>query len=152
MGLENLVFQYANSTIFDPQRVNSGETIIIKIVNFGTEDVTNIGLYVVPSTNLGDVDYPADYPPETDYQDLLKWGERTTEGVVVNGGLILDLPQNDGSTLTTYVTRKKGSTNSNKYPLADIPSGSSISISITPEAPSGVMARRLFIDLRVESF
>ena len=150
MGVEDLVFKYQGNTIYEPQSLSTA--IDISITNFGTDDVTDIGIYIVSGTTLGDVDYPADYPPETDYQDLIKWGEETTQGVEANGGLILSLPQNDGSTLVSYVTRQAGSTAGNKFRLADIPAGSSITITVEPEAAPSVSARRLFIDLRIEGY
>lgn len=152
MGLEDLVFKLDSTgeTIYDPATLSSSSSLVFTITNFGTDDLADLGVFVVPGTTIGDVDNPADFPPETDYQDLIRWGEETVQGVELAGGLKLTIPQNDSSAPTRYVTRQAGSTQANKLSMADLPAGQTISITAEVETPPSVVTRRLFISLRVE--
>lgn len=147
MGLESLIFQVDDETIYTPETVASGVPRQITMVNNGLDAITGLGFYVSPATTLGDVDYPADFPPDTDYQDLLKWGSQTVAGVNPNGGLQVTLPQSDGSTATNYVSRSQGSTYSNRLRMKDLAAGEEASITFTLETPPATAARRLFISL-----
>jgi hypothetical protein len=151
--LDDLVFKLtsSNSTIYDPQQLASSTTLEFTITNQGSDDLTDLGIYVAPSTTVGDLDYPADYPPETDYQDLIRWGEQTEIGVTVSGGLILTVPQNSGPDTVTYVTRQTGATLANKIPMADILAGGSLNLIAEIETPTGIIARRAYISLLVDS-
>lgn len=107
-------------------------------------------MYIVASTSLGDVDNPADFPPHTDYQDLMTWGEASDLGLAAQGGLKLTLPQNAGADLTDYVTRGQGSKKANKLPFKDLLAGASETFILELETPPSVSSRRLFIDLKLE--
>jgi hypothetical protein len=150
MALEDLVFKVVatDETIYEPERINTGVPKEISITNLGTETVSDIGIYVIPSNNLGDVDYPADYPPETDYQDLIKWGTETDLGLELNGGLLITVPQEAGVN-TYYVTRSLGSTIDNLIEIQDIEPNETITITLEVETPPSVSARRLYIGLAI---
>ncbi len=150
--LEDLVFQVAatSETVYDPVTLTSSSAFDFVVKNLGTEDLTDLGVFIQPSTTTGQVSQPADFPPETDYQDLIRWGEATETGVALAGGLILTIPQNTGGPLVEYVTRQQGCTLANKLPMADIPANQSVTLTVEIETPTGVTARRVFISLRVD--
>jgi len=152
MAITDLVFEDVGDAkvIYDPLRTISGVTKTVRVTNRGSEDLSGLGIFLQPATSLGDIDYPADSPPETDYQDLLTWGSRTDAGVTGVGGLKLTVPQNDGSNLVRYVTRTQGSKIQNKITFKDLPAGDSAEFQILLETPPGVTARRLYINLVLE--
>ena len=148
MSTNDLTFSIASETVYDPVTV-SGSLVVFQVTNYGDEDLEDLGFYIVPATEVGDVDFPADYPPETDYEDLLTWGTRATLGLITQGGLYLELPTNDG-TLTGYVTRSAGAQLGNKIGFKDLTAGETVEFSLRFDTPDGESARRFFIDLRVE--
>jgi len=150
MSVSDLVFTVVASgeTVYDPLQVGASY-VNIQVTNYGEEDLSGLGLYLVATTNLGDVDNPADYPPHTDYQDILTWGQATALGLEATGGLKINAPQNIG-TFEGYVTRTQGALKGNKIPFADIPVGGTESFSVLMETPPGVSSRRFFIDLVLE--
>jgi len=151
--LEDLTFELTSTgeTIYDPETITSVTPLNFTVRNLGIEDLTDLGIFVVPSTTVGDVDFPADFPPETDYQDLIRWGEESEEGVAVSGGLLLTVPQNTGPNLVNYVTRQAGSTLANKLPMKDLPANSSLDLVVAIETPPAVTARRVYISLRIDT-
>lgn len=78
MSIEDLTFLYYPSLdqIFDPADVSSASSLQVRIRNDGEVDLADLGLYAAPATNLGSVDYPSDFSPETDFQDLLTVGTK----------------------------------------------------------------------------
>jgi len=150
MSASDLTFALVSTgkTIYEPQLIQT-TALQIRVTNFGDADLSGLGFYITPATDVGDVDNPADFPPETDYQDLMTWGTKSDLGLAVQGGLKLQIPQNDG-TFNGYVTRVQGSTYRNKIPFIDIASGDSVTFSIEFETPPGEPARRFFVDLRLE--
>lgn len=149
MSVHGLTFKLNGNNIYAPLGL-SGTPIEVSVTNYGEDDLEGLGLFVISSTSVGDVDHPADYPPETDLQDLLEWGTASDLGLAVQGGLKLSVPQEDGSTLIEYVRRDKGSTLNNKIPFKGIAAGDTVLFTMTLETPPSVSARRLFIDLRLE--
>lgn len=151
MSIHDLVFNTTldSERIFDPLQVTESLVTNVTVTNFGAEDLTDLGLYVVPSTSVGDVDNPADYPPETDFQDLLEWGTSTHLGLTAFGGLEVTVPQNSGSS-TTYIRRDKGSNLATKIEFQDLAAGASATFSLNLETPPAVSTRRLFINIVVE--
>ena len=139
-----------NETIYDPLAIQASTPRLVRIYNYGVEDAVDLGVYIKPSSNTGAIDKPADFPPETDYQDVLTWGEAVRIGDEVSGGIKLGLPQNDLTTVETYISRLEGNQLANKIPMADIPAGSYKDITITLEPPPGGSTRRLYVDLVVE--
>ena len=150
MSAQDLIFSRTSSgaTIYDPEVLN-GAPVQITVTNLGDTDLKNLGMYIVPATNVGDVDNPADYPPHTDYQDLMTWGGKTDLGLAVQGGLKLTLPQNAG-TFVGYVTRSAGGTYRTRIPFIDLASGDSATFTLEFETPPGEPSRRFFIDLKLE--
>lgn len=150
MSVQDLIFVRVSDgqTIYDPQAV-TGTPIQIQVSNLGDDNLSDLGMYVVAATNVGDVDNPADYPPETDYQDVLTWGTKSDLGLAVSGGIKLALPQNSGS-FSGYVTRSLGATHRTKIPFIDLAAGDTATFDVEFETPPGVPARRFFIDLVLE--
>lgn len=151
MAVSDLVYKSSlNEVIYDPVTVTSSSSIDFIITNLGSDDLTDLGIYIVPTTTIGDVDYPSDNPPETDYQDLIKWGEQTELSLAITGGLRITVPQTTGPDLTRYITRQAGSTLANKIPLADLASQASVTITLLMQTPPSVLTRRMHISLKVE--
>lgn len=152
MSVHDLVFSVVSTgeTIFDPVTLVSATSTVLRVTNFGVDDLDELGMWVVPATNVGDVDQPADFPPETDYQDLLTFGQAVVSGLAAQGGIKLTLPQNGGGNLTNYVTREQGAKKANKLDFVDLASGVSADFTVELETPPSVSARRLFIDLVLE--
>jgi hypothetical protein len=142
----NLVFKYEGTgdRIFDPMTLEDASPITVRVENAGETDLTGLGVFFVPATNLGPVDYPSDFPPDTDYQDIISVGDEIAEE-----GLKVTIPQEAG-TNTYYINREQGSTLRNKLPVVDIPASSYIDIVIEYEDAVALGARRLFVDMRVE--
>jgi len=138
-----------NETIYDPLTVN-GTPVSVRVTNLGIEDLTDLGLWIVPAVSVGDVDAPADKAPETDYQDLLTWGTSTDMGLSVSGGIEVSLPQTVGADVTSYITRTQGATKLNKLDFSDIAASASMVFTIKLETPPAVPARRLYVDLVIE--
>lgn len=152
MSVHDLVFSVVSTgvTIYDPHTLISATTSTLRVTNLGSTDLSGLGMWIVPTTNLGNVDQPADFSPETDYQDMMTFGQATDLGLEAQGGLQLTLPQTLGGNVTSYVTRTQGSLKSNKLDFADITSGAFADFTLILETPPSVSARRLFIDLVLE--
>ena len=150
MSVQDLIFVRKSDgrTIYDPEMIN-GAAVQITVTNLGDDDLEGLGLYIVPATNVGEVDNPADYPPHTDYQDLLTWGQKTDLSLEVAGGLKLTVPQNDG-TFIGHITRRQGATYSTKIPFINLAASDSATFTVEFETPPGEPARRFFIDLKLE--
>jgi hypothetical protein len=149
MGRENLVFKVSQEVVYDPLGVTAGISKTITITNMGTESLVDLGLYIKPATGLGELDYPSDYPPDTDYQDLLTWGENSNQGVAISGGIYITVTQNSGI-FQGYVTRIAGSTLANKIAIKDLAAAEELEIVIDLETPPSGSPRRLYIDLVVD--
>ena len=148
MSAMDLQFKISGSLIDEPQEVDS-TTITITLINQGDDDLADIGLYISPANITGDIDFPADYPPETDYQDLLTWGTNTDAALVVSGGLLIEnLSQNMG-TFDGYITRTAGADIATKIEVIDLASGDSTDFDVTFETPPGEPARRFYVTLMV---
>lgn len=149
MGVENLVFKVAEEVVYDPTTVVVGTSKIIQISNMGTDTLVDLGLYIKPATNLGELDYPPNYPPDTDYQDVLTWGEESHEGIELSGGIFVTVTQNSGI-FSDYITRVVGNNLRNKIPIQDLVAGATTELIIDLEIPPGGVSRRLYIDMVVE--
>ena len=148
MSTNDLEFSVLGSTVYDPVTI-TGSYVTVSVTNYGDTDLTDLGFYISPATEVGDVDFPADYPPETDYEDLLTWGTRSTLGLAPSGGLYISLPQNTGS-FVGYITRTGGSKLTNKIAFKDIPAGGTVEFQIRFDTPPGQPARRFFVDIKLE--
>jgi hypothetical protein len=144
MSTHDLVFSDV-SIIYDPKVVRT-VPIPRTVTNIGEKKLINLGMYICASSNIGDVDNPADYPPATDYQDLLTWGQKTFLGLEVTGGLKINIPQNDGN-FEGYITRSAGATRLNKIPFIDLEPNDSVTFTVLFETPPAISARRLFVNL-----
>ena len=149
MGVENLVFKVSEAVVYDPLGVYSGISKVLQISNMGLEALTDLGIYIKIATGLGELDFPSDNPPDTDYQDVLTWGENSYQGVTVSGGIKITAPQNSG-VFSDYITRTAGSSLANKIPIQDLAADETIEVTIDLETPPSVSARRLYIDMVVE--
>ena len=152
MSADDLRFEIVSTgeTIYDPLTLVAATPQIIQVTNFGSDDLADLGMWIVTATGIGDVDNPATFPPETDFQDLMTFGQATFAGLTPQGGLKLTLPQNGGGTTISYVTREQGSTKNNKLSFVDLASEASATFTLTMETPPSVSARRLFINLVLE--
>jgi hypothetical protein len=151
-------FQFADgvtgSIIYDPKTVAGGATstgpVLISVTNVSSSDYADLGFYIRAASSIGDVDNPANYPPATDFQDLITWGSDTTAGLQPSGGLIVSYTDSSGSPVSSYVTRSAGSLYSNKLSYGTLAAGSSFQLSLELEVPPAVVARRLFVDIVAE--
>lgn len=146
MSTQDLVFQTGAvlSTIFDPLVLES-QPITVSVSNLGADDLSDLGLYLVATTNLGDVDYPADYPPETDYQDLLAMGSATDAGLTVDGGLEVTV---NGETYR--ITRSRGASYATRIAFPDLNSGDTEEFILELTLPPAFVARRFFVNVVLE--
>lgn len=139
----------SSSEVLDSPFTVSDSLITINITNYEEDTLSELGIYISPATSVGDVDFPADYPPETDYEDLLTWGSRTASGESLAGGLWLSTTGVDGP-WSGYITRQKGSKFNNRILLPSLEGGDTLEISIRFETPEDEPARRFFVDLKVD--
>lgn len=151
MGTLDITFSNVSDseTIYDPKLVG-GTPVQIQVTNYGDDNLSNLGMFIVAATSVGDVDNPADFPPATDYQDLLTWGQKSKLGLSAQGGLKLTVPQNDSVTFSDYVTRLQGASYLTKIPFIDLAAGDTAVFTVEFETPVGEPARRFFVDLKLE--
>ena len=149
ISVQDLIFKVVSTgeTVYDPVTLVSATTTILSVTNLGAEDLTGLGMYIVTATKVGDVDNPADFPPETDYQDVMTWGQSVLAGLTVTGGMKLTLPQTTGPNVISYIAREQGSKRSNKLAFKDLVSGAVAEFTVHLETPAAVGARRMYIDL-----
>ena len=164
MANEGIGFQTSGGEgIYSPLLIESNSledgSSEITVINFGTgdeEDYPNIGLWISPSSNVGDVDNPADRPPAGDYQDLLTWGTETVataDPALMKGGLKVykyDIDAGDYEVDPTYVTRAAGSNFGNRIILGNLESSSSMKVKIELEPRTDIDARRFFVSVNVD--
>ena len=151
MSVHDINFEIVSTgeTIYDPLTLHSSTPLQVRVINYGDDDLEDLGFYLVPATNVGEVDNPADYPPHSDYQDMLTWGTATDLGLVIAGGLKITCDNPDGG-FSGYFTRTKGAQLGNKIPFINLAAGDSELITLELETPPSVSARRFFIDLKLE--
>ena len=151
MSVHDLMFEIVSSseTIYDPLGVVADTPMELRVTNMGTEDLTDLGFYLVPSASLGDVDNPSEVPAETDYQDILTWGQAVDLGEEASGGLKITCDPGSGVD-TFYFTRSAGASEALKLPLADLDAGDSATFILELETPPGVASRRFYVSLVLE--
>ena len=151
MSVHDLEFEIVSSgeTIYDPLTLVASVALDIRITNMGDEDLTDLGFYLVSTTDLGDVDSPSEVPPETDFQDILTWGQAVYLGEELSGGVKITCDPGTGSD-TFYFTRVAGASEATKIPLADLDSGDNVVVTLELETPPGVPSRRFYVDLVLE--
>lgn len=149
MAGDTLTFEYNGDPIFPPFEAVVGVRTIT-VTNNGTETLTGLGFYIRPATSQGDLDKPATYPPETDYQEMLTWGTRTDLGITANGGLIVTLDPDGTGPVAYYVHRDHGANAENKIRLMDLDPGESTDIDIEFETPPSFTTRRFYLDIGID--
>lgn len=147
MGLVDCKFQTSNQDIFSRQELVADTNIEIVMVNFSSTEISDAGFYLIPATSVGDVDYPADFPRETDYQDILTWGSKTINGVTVSGGLKVTYLNEDNVLTTTYFGRERGAHFGNRILIKNLAPEENFSFTLRLETPPGVASRRFFVSL-----
>ena len=141
----DLVFSTVD-TIYEPVEITS-TPLTITVTNTASDSIGNLGMYITPSTNLGDVDAPGSELPVTDWQDAISWGD-ISDGAP-DEGITLTLPQNSGPDIASRVNSSQGHSFDTKLPFADIPGGGykQFTVEFNPTGP----VRRLYIDLVLEN-
>lgn len=136
MSVSDITFKEAGEVIYPPLTVNlSGSTITIQ--NLGSDDIADAGIYLVSSGTLGDVERLGTRSPETDYYDLLRWGEDDT-------GLSVEV-----DAVQYYFTNSQGADLGTKIPLPTIPAGDSIEVELDWTDPAELDARRMYVNFQV---
>lgn len=148
MSVNDLVFSVLGTTIYDPYNLVGSSTI--RITNLGETLLEGLGIFITPSTNLGDMADPATYGPYTDYESVLEWGTAVELTLALSGGIKVTRDTNSATGVVNYFSRSNGSKKSNKLPLIDIPASSFVDIILEFEIPIGEPARRLFVNIAVE--
>lgn len=146
MSLDNLKISTPEvDDVYQPIEIVATQFIdgvqTIKITNFGSGEIQNLGVYISIASNVGDVDNPADFAPHIDYQQILTWGQ---QGI---GGLTVYYPSTSPS--GTLIRRGVGSSLGTKIPLKTIASGETIEFKVEFSSPITVTARRLFVNISV---
>lgn len=150
MSILDCKFTFADSEIYGPKGIESGIDYLFTIENLGDTALENIGFYLVPATSIGDVDNPADFPRETDYQDILTWGSQTKLGIELTGGLKITYTDRAGDPQTAYFSRDSGANRFNRVLIQDIAISAQLEFTLRLETPPGVISRRFFITLVLE--
>ena len=152
---KDIIFTDLNGVIHAPLKIESEEfsdgSKIFNIHNLGTKALEHIGGFFRPSSNMGPWDNPADFPPATDYQDLLTWGTATAataeSGSPLRGGIKLTIPADSEESI--YITRKTGAQWNNRIKFGNLGAGQTLSVKIEFEVPDAIDSRRLFVDFVV---
>jgi hypothetical protein len=130
-------------------------TINVNVVDFNLPTITPV-IYLQPSTDYGEVDYPGLQSPYSDYQDLLLWGSNTDNiaGLYIKAPPLnetenADISQRD----KTYFSYSKGSKLGNGIELLNLKNVStpgiySYKLGFTNNSSSET--RRFYIGLQIE--
>jgi hypothetical protein len=142
-------FKIDDEVIYSPPSLNSGETIVLQLVNDDVEeDCTDVGIWLSPSVALGTYEDASADSPDVDYQTLLTWGENTVAEVDTQGGLKITYSNGVGE-VTSYFSRTQGGDYSTRIMLEDIPAGGDIEVVLELETPTGLSARKIYVSLSV---
>ena len=152
---KDIVFTSEGTVIHSPLRItsdtSSNGSTIFTVSNLGSEKTKSLGLFTRVSSNVGPGDYPAEYSPHADLQDLLRWGQESAatvnDATPKKGGLKITHPLDAEESI--YITRGKGSQWINRIVLDDLLPGESLSVKVEFEVPDSIDARRLFVDVVV---
>jgi hypothetical protein len=119
------------------------------VLNVYTTEATNQpGIYLTPSTNLGELDYPGLNSPHTDYSDLLLMGSNTNN----SSGLKVVKIENQIESEERF-SFLQGSSYTNKIllpQLFDLPANSNVSIKLIFEKDLSIAARRFYVGVNVD--
>lgn len=105
MSLSNIRVELSpvdTSGATEPISLESGTPLNLFIFNDNIEDLTNVGVYIVPSTSLGQYNEQVDWPPETFYYNLIEYGD-IAEGAETDGGLVITPPTRPSQRVTSLV-------------------------------------------------
>ena len=148
MSSLNLLFETVSptNTIYDPIEVGS-TALVIQVTNAGSEALTGLGLYLTPSTSLGDVDALANELPATDWQDIVYWGDIDDGGAAE--GVTVVVPQNSGPDASYRINSSQGHSWEARIPFKDLGPGDVETFTVQF---NGIGAtRRLYVDLVLEN-
>lgn len=152
MGIEDLTFSQASSIIDDPLTVGS-TNVVITVTNNGDDDLSGLGIYISPSTFSGPYTALPDSTPESDYIDMLAFGDASDGGSPPGGLFIVQTEQAPAPAVAVgeYIRSGYGDKASDKAAVVpDLASGESVDITIKVETPTAATARNLYFDFRVE--
>ena len=146
MSLENIKISTSEiSDVYKPIEIVATEFVdgsqILKIANYNPSQIKDLGIYLSATSNLGDVDNPADFSPHIDYQDVLTLG---TEGT---GGITVYYPKD--SAVGTVIKRGVGASLKTKIPLKTLLPNEEVEVKVEFSVPLTVTARRLFVNVSV---
>lgn len=119
------------------------------LVSVYNETATNQpGVYLTPSTNLGELDYPGLNSPHSDYSDLLLIGSNTENSF----GLKITKVENNSSEDVRF-SFESGAAYNNKIllpQLFDLPAGSTTTLRLRYSADPSIEARRFYIGVNID--
>lgn len=147
MSILDCKFEFSSNSIFPPFGIDADTVYEITLTNQGSALLENLGFHLIPATSIGDVDNPADFPRETDYQDILTWGSKTVAAVTVSGGLKITYRDPDDLEQTDYFTRDQGANHSNRILIKSLDADESTTFELELETPPGAPTRRCFVTL-----
>lgn len=150
MSVLDCKFTFASAEIYGPKGIETGIDYVFKVENLGDTALEDIGFYLIPATSIGDVDNPADYPRETDYQDILTWGNQTVLAIELVGGLKISYTDQAGDPQVSYFTRDAGGNRANRILIEDIDVAGEAEFTLRLETPPAVVSRRFYITLVLE--
>lgn len=143
----NLVFE-TTDVIRSPLTVDD-DFVEIFVTNMESTTASNLGLFIRPTTRIETIDYPSEYPPETDYQDLLEHGSLVEAGLDTVGGMVVRVPVGSGEE-EVRITRDAGASLATKIPMNDIAADETVSIFIKIEKPTSLPSRMYYVDVVIE--
>lgn len=149
----SLSFQNADGTVLassDVKRIlsdlqNIGEVTLSVYADSATNEP---GIYLTPSTNLGEVDYPGLNSPFSDYSDILLVGSNTENSY----GLKITRVENQVEEDVRF-SFERGATYANKIilpQLSNLAANSSVSIKLKYEADPNMPARRFYVGVNID--
>jgi len=125
--------------------INDGE---ITLNVYCIENTETPGIYISPSTNLGEIDYPGLNSPYTDYSDLLLMGSNSEN----DNGLKVVKVENSIEEEVRF-SFEKGSSYSNRIllpQLANLSAGATVNLTLKYSADPLIPARRFYIGVNVD--
>ena len=120
--------------------------ITITVRNNSAVDAEEPVIFLMPSSDLGTVNYPSKYPPYTDWNDLLLWGSTLDE----NGNNTAGLYYKNSNDEISYFSLTAGSNYRNGIPLeTPIAINGSVDITLGFTPKLGDNTRRLYVGVEI---